>query len=184
LVLAVGQASRMRIPQASSGALGAGVVVVAIVIAGCSSSACAGSGCGIDSAKAASSVRTLVAKATGADVKSVSCPRSIAIRKGATFTCIATGGDGTTAPVMLTQTDGKGNVHISAPTLLHTGVAARLIAMGLSSKLKSRVAVKCPDLISAHRGTSLTCTATHAGQTRKVLVTATDDKGSIDYRLQ
>jgi len=129
-------------------------------------------------------VKTLVASATGAAVKSVSCPKSIPYKKGATFTCTATGADGTTAPVLLTQTDAKGDVHISAPTLLHTGTAAKLIAKGLSSRLKFSVTVKCPDLVNAHRGTTLTCTATHAGKTRKVLVTATDDKGSIDYRLK
>jgi len=158
--------------------------LVGTAIAGCSGSVCAGSGCGIDPTKAANSVKSLVATATGANVKSVSCPKSVPFKKGATFTCTATGADGTTAPVQLTQTDGKGNVHISAPTLLHTGTAAKLIAKGLSTKLKFPVTVKCPDLVNAHRGTTLTCTATHGKQTRKVLVTATDDKGSIDYRLQ
>ena len=153
-------------------------------IASCSASVCAGSGCGIDSKKAETTVKSLVANATGAAVKSVSCPKSVAFKKGASFTCTATGADGTTAPVLVTQTDGKGNVHISAPNLLHTGTAARLIAKGLSTKLKLPVTVKCPDLVNAHRGTTLTCTATHSGQTRKVEVTVTDDKGSIDYRLQ
>jgi hypothetical protein len=159
-----------------AGALGA-------AIAGCSASVCAGSGCGIDSKKAANTVRTLVVNATGATLRSVSCPKSIPFKKGASFTCTATGADGTTAPVLVTQTDAKGNVHISA-NLLHTGPAARLIAKGLSSRLKFPVTVKCPDLVNVHRGTGLTCTATHAGQTRKVKVTVTDDTGSIDYRLQ
>ncbi|MEA2372192.1 MAG: hypothetical protein QOH12_2586 [Solirubrobacteraceae bacterium] len=158
--------------------------VIGAAIAGCSASVCAGSGCGIDSKKAANTVKTLVVNATGATLRSVSCPKSIPFKKGASFTCTATGADGTTAPVLVTQTDGKGNVHISAPTLLHTGTAAKLIAKGLSSRLKFPVTVKCPDLVNVHRGTGLTCTATHAGQTRKVKVTVTDDTGSIDYRLQ
>jgi hypothetical protein len=172
----------MRTRHAAYAAFLAGAAAAAI--AGCSASVCAGSGCGIDTGKAESSVKTLVANATGADVKSVSCPKSVPFKKGDSFTCTATGADGTTAPVMVTQTDGKGNVHISAPTLLHTGTASKLIAKGLSNKLKLAVTVKCPDLVSAHRGTTLTCTATHGKQTRKVIVTATDDQGSIDYRLQ
>ncbi|HEY5196151.1 MAG TPA: DUF4333 domain-containing protein [Solirubrobacteraceae bacterium] len=159
--------------------------VAAMLAAGCSASVCAGSGCGggIDTGKAERTVKTDIASATGSAVKSVSCPRSVALKKGATFTCIATGADGTTAPVTLTQTDNKGNVHISAP-LLHTGNAAKLIASGLSGKAKVSVTVKCPDLVSAHKGTTLTCVATHAGETRKVSVTVTDTQGSIDYHLE
>jgi DUF4097 and DUF4098 domain-containing protein YvlB len=139
----------------------------------------------IDTAKAESVTKTLVEKLTGAAVKSVSCPTAVALKKGAAFTCIATGGDGTTAPVTVTQTSGTGDVHISAPTLLHTGEAAKLIASGLESKLKFSVVVKCPDLVSAHKGTTLTCEAAHPGQTpEKVLVTVTDGKGDIDYRVQ
>jgi hypothetical protein len=172
----------MRIPYM---ALIVGVVAM-LAAAGCSASVCAGSGCGggIDTGKAERAVKTDVANATGSDVKSVSCPSPIALKKGATFNCIATGADGTTATVLVTQTDAKGNVHISAPSLLHTGEAAKLIASGLSGRLKLAVTVKCPDLVSAHKGTTLTCEATHAGETRKVLVTVTDASGSIDYRLQ
>jgi hypothetical protein len=158
------------------------VSVVAVLCAGCSASVCAGSGCGIDTGKAESSVKTIVASATGADVKSVSCPTKVAFKKGTSFTCIATGADGTTAPITLTQTDSKGNVHISAPDLVHTGGDAKLIASGLTSKLKFTVTVKCPDLVTAHKGTTFNCVATHATETHKVIVTVTDDKGSIDYR--
>jgi uncharacterized protein DUF4333 len=167
----------MRIPYL---ALLVGVVVA--LCAGCSASVCAGSGCGIDTAKAQSSVKSLVASATGADVTSVSCPSKVAFKKGASFTCIATGADGTTAPILLTQTDAKGNVHISAPDLVHTGGDAKLIASGLTSKLKFTVTVKCPDLVTAHKGTTFDCVASHGTETQKVLVTVTDDQGSIDYR--
>jgi hypothetical protein len=158
------------------------VSAVAVLCAGCSASVCAGSGCGIDTAKAQSSVKTIVASATGADVKSVSCPTKVAFKKGASFTCIATGADGTTAAILLTQTDSKGNVHISAPNLVHTGGDAQLIASGLTGKLKFTVTVKCPDLVTAHKGTTFDCVASHGKVTDKVIVTVTDAKGSIDYR--
>jgi hypothetical protein len=138
----------------------------------------------IDNARAESLTRALVARSTGADVKSVSCPPSVALKKGATFTCIATGADGTTAPVTETQTDATGHVHISAP-LLHTGPAEKLIASGLTKKLNFSVTVTCPDLVSAHKGTTMTCEASHAGGTpEKVRVTTTDDKGDIDYTVE
>jgi hypothetical protein len=161
-------------------------VAVGALTAGCHVSACVGSGCPgmIDSAKAEGTTRTLIARQTGASVKSVSCPRHLAERRGATFTCTITGADGTTATALVTQKDDKGHVEISAPTLLHTGAAARLIAQRLTSRFGFAVAVRCPDLVDAHRGTKLTCTATDPkGAHRPVAVTVTDDQGGISYRL-
>jgi hypothetical protein len=172
----------MRIPQ-----LALALVIAGIVLSGCHASVCAGSGCGsgsIDRTKAQNATKAVVVESGGINVKSVVCPASVALKKGAAFTCTATGADGTTAPVVLTQTDGKGNVHITPPQLLHTGAAAKVISSGLTSKLKLAVAVTCPDLVLAHKGTTLTCLATHAGQTRKVGVTVTDARGDIHYTLQ
>jgi hypothetical protein len=163
--------------------------LAAILLAsGCSASACIGSGCGagkLDTPKAERTIRTLVAAQTGAMVSRVACPHDVAEKRGATFTCTATGADGTTAPVLVTQTDGKGNVHISAPTLLHTGTAAHEIAAHLTAQVKTTVTVRCPDLLEAHAGTTLTCKATDAaGDVRSVAVTVTDAQGGIRYRLQ
>lgn len=165
------------------------LLVAALLLAGChvSASACVGSGCDkgtIDTAKAQTTIRALLVAQTGAQVRSVTCPSHVALKQGATFTCTATGADATTAPVLVTQTDGKGNVHISAPDLLHTGTAAQSIAAGLTRRLKFAVHVRCPDLVQAHKGTRLTCTATDPkGATRPVAVTVTDSQGGIDYRL-
>lgn len=172
----------MRIPGVA-----VAIVFAGILFGGCSASVCAGSGCGggsIDRTKAQNATKSVVVESGGVNVKSVVCPASVALKKGTTFTCTATGEDGTTAGVLLTQTDGKGNVHITPPPLLHTGDAAKVIASGLTSKLKLAVAVKCPDLLLAHKGTKMTCLATHAGQTRKVGVTVTDAQGDIHYTLQ
>jgi hypothetical protein len=161
-------------------------VAVAGLSAGCHVSACVGSGCAgmIDSAKAERTTRTLIARQTGASVRSVSCPRNVAERRGGTFTCTVTGADGTAATALVTQKDDRGNVEISAPTLLHTGAAARLIAQRLTRRFGFAVAVRCPDLVDAHRGTKLTCTATDPkGAHRPVAVTVTDDQGGISYRL-
>jgi hypothetical protein len=164
------------------------VAAVAALTAGCHVSACVGSGCGpgmIDTAKAQATTKTVIAQQTGAAVRSVSCPRNITERKGATFTCTITGADGTTATALVTQKDAHGNVEISAPTLLHTGAAAKLIAARLTRQFGFTVRVTCPDLVDAHKGTALTCTATDPkGVTRKVAVTVTNDRGAITYQLR
>ncbi len=162
-------------------------LAAAPLLASCHVSACVGSGCHsdmLDTAKVQAAVRALLVKDTGAQVRSVACPSRVALRQGATFTCTATGADGTTAPVLITQTDGKGKIDISAPDILHTGTAARAIAAGLTHRLKFAVSARCPDLVQAHKGTRLTCTATDPkGATRPVAVTVTDSHGAIAYRL-
>jgi hypothetical protein len=163
-------------------------VGVAVLAAGCHVSACVGSGCDagkIDTAKAEATTKTVIAQQTGAAVRSVSCPSNVTERRGATFTCTITGADGTTATALVTQKDAHGNVEISAPTLLHTGTAAKLIAARLTRQFGFTVRVACPDLVDAHKGTTLTCTATDPrGVTRAVVVTVTDARGAISYRLR
>ncbi len=166
-----------------------GAALIVLLTAGCHVSACAGSGCKntgvIDTAKAQSTTRTLIAGETGAGLRGVSCPANVPLKTAAAFTCTATGADGTTAPILVTQKDDKGNVQISAPHLLHTGAVAALVAARLTRQAKAAVKVACPDLVEAHRGTTLTCTATEArGVTRAVAVTVTDDQGDISYRVR
>jgi hypothetical protein len=133
--------------------------------------------------KAQETTKALIERATGASVQSVSCPSSVALRRGGSFTCVATGADGTTASVLVTETDDRGDVALGPPGLLETGQAEMLMASGLTATLKTRTTVKCPDLVTAQKGTTLTCRATSGQVTRSVVVTVTDDKGSIDYRV-
>lgn len=165
-------------------------LAAALMISGCQASACVGSGCNttssgeIDTVKAQTTIRALIAGQTGASVASVTCPGPIIEQKGAQFTCTATGVDGTTVPVAVVQTDGNGNVHISAPQLLHTGAAAALIASHLTATLKFKVTVRCPDLLNVHPGSKFACKATDpTGDTRSVAVTVKDAQGTIDYHL-
>jgi uncharacterized protein DUF4333 len=139
---------------------------------------------GIDTAKAGTAARRLVAAQTGADVVSVSCPRESSIRVGADFSCTATGADGTTAPVVMTTEDAAGDVALRALDLLQTSSAAKLIADALTHEYKASVTVQCPDLVSAHKNTTMTCHATDAGVLHNVVVTVKDDQGSLAYRLE
>jgi hypothetical protein len=134
--------------------------------------------------KAESAARTLVAQQTGADVVSVGCPPATALRVGADFRCTATGADGTTAAVVMTAKDAAGDVALRPLELLQTASAARLIADALTHEYKATVTVQCPDLVSAHKNTRMTCHATDAGVLHNVVVTVKDDQGSLAYRLE
>jgi hypothetical protein len=148
--------------------------------------ATAGSGAAqaIGTSRAETAARRLVAAQTGADVVSVSCPRVAAVEVGADFTCTATGGDRTTAAVAMTVQDAAGDVALRPLDLLQTVSAARLIADALTHEYKATVTVRCPDLVSAHKNTTMTCHATHAGVVHDVLVTVKDNQGSLAYRLE
>jgi hypothetical protein len=134
--------------------------------------------------KAETAARRLVAAQTGADVVSVSCPRESALKVGADFTCRATGADGTTAAVVMTAEDAAGDVALRPLELLESASAAKLIADALTHEYKATVTVQCPDLVSAHKNTTMTCHATDAGVLHNVLVTVKDDQGSLAYRLE
>jgi hypothetical protein len=144
----------------------------------------AGSGRAIDTTKAETAARRLVAAQTGADVVSVSCPRETAIQVGADFSCQATGADGTTAAVVMTAEDAAGDVALRPLELLETASAAELIADALTHEYKATVTVQCPDLVSAHKNTTMTCHATDAGVLHDVLVTVKDDQSSLAFRLE
>jgi hypothetical protein len=138
----------------------------------------------IDTTKAQTAARRLVAAQTGADIVSVSCPSETAIKVGADFSCKATGADGTTAAVVMTTEDAAGDVALRPLDLLQTTSAAKLIADALTHEYKSTVTVQCPDLVSAQKNTTMTCHATDAGVLHNVLVTVKDDQGSLAYRLE
>jgi hypothetical protein len=178
--------------------------VVAVLVAGCGAGGSAakrspsaagttgttgrasavGAGSRIDVSSVQDKLRTLVAQQTGADVKSVSCPSLATVTVGGELTCRATGADGTTASVAMTIKDSRGDVALRPLALLQTSSAAKLIADALTHEYKTPVGVECPDLVSAHKNTTMTCHATAAGSLHNVIVTVKDDQGSLAYRLQ
>jgi uncharacterized protein DUF4333 len=182
------------------GRWGALAVAVALAIAGCGTggsapkrspapgttgrASAAGTSSRIDVTRVQTTLRTLVAQQTGADVKSVSCPSISAVQVGGELTCTATGADGTTASVAMTVKDSSGEVALRPLALLQTSSAAKLIADALTREYKTPVGVECPDLVSAHKNTTMTCHATAAGVLHNVIVTVKDDQGSLAYRLK
>ncbi|HEX3872920.1 MAG TPA: DUF4333 domain-containing protein [Solirubrobacteraceae bacterium] len=152
--------------------------------AGAAQTTTTATGGGIDMTPAEGAARTLVAQQTGADVVSVDCPRRTSLKVGAGFTCRATGADGTTAAVVMTPKDAAGDVALRPLELLQTTSAAKLIADALTHEYKATVTVQCPDLVSAHKNTQMTCHATDAGVLHNVVVTVKDNQGSLAYRLE
>ena len=89
-------------------------------------------------------------------MKSVDCPDDVEAKKGDKFSRTATGADGTTAKISMTQITPSCGFHFDAP-LLHTGPAEQQIAQGVSEQVNAEVTVACPDLVEASRkGTKLT----------------------------
>ena len=83
------------------------LVVPALLAVGCAKQ--------IDTNKAERSIKAgLQNKASnGLTIASVTCPKDVAVKKGATFTCAVKGSNGRTAKVTVVQHDDKGNVTYS-----------------------------------------------------------------------
>lgn len=144
-------------------------------------------GCGedtINDAKAEETITKEVEAQVGADVGSVSCPGDVKAEKGGTFTCVVTGADGTKGEVRVTQKDDKGNVHFSAP-FLHMDEVERNLGTNFSAKFKTKVTLRCPDIITPKAGGKFVCDATDAdGNKAKVDVTERDALGNFDATIR
>ena len=114
----------------------------------------------------------------------MACPNDVKAEKGRSFTCDATGEDGTKATIDVDQTNDKGSIHFSAP-LLHVGNAEQEIAKGIAEQTRaSDVTVSCPDLVIAKEGTKLTCRAKAGGDEANVDVTVENAGGRIRWVLK
>jgi hypothetical protein len=141
-------------------------------------------GCGtatLDTDKAENGIKSNIEQQTGAQVSSVDCPGDVKAEKGKSFTCEATGADGTKATINVTQTNDKGDVKIDAP-LLHTGSTEQFIAESIRGRTGRRATVDCPDLVDAKGGARLTCRSNSGGKTKNVAVKV-DAQGHITWNL-
>jgi hypothetical protein len=74
--------------------------------AGCSRSSA------LDTAGLQEQIRSLLEERGGLSVNAVTCPSDVKVEVGATFDCTATGQDGTSWVIHVTQRDDQGNVDI------------------------------------------------------------------------
>lgn len=155
--------ARKRGARAAGAAVGlAGLLLLA---------ACGGT---LDTGELEKQAQKAIAEDIGVRVASVDCPDDVEAKEGATFTCTATGADGSTATVRVVQTDDEGNVRISAQLVNIPSVEDEL-----AKQVGGKAKVDCPDsLIVARKGESFTCDATdEEGKTGQIRVTFENDQG-------
>jgi hypothetical protein len=141
-------------------------------------------GCGerrIDVEKSAKLIQSAVEEQVGADVKSISCPDTVAVKAKATFVCQVLGKDGTKGTASVTQTDGKGTISVAAP-FLHKDEAEQSIQTELR-KRAPRATVTCPDIIVVKRGGTFDCAANLGEINATVKARQTNAQGNFTYRL-
>lgn len=154
------------------------LTLTAVLAAVTLASGCGGSD-GIDTGKAESFIRGAVEEQVGADVKSVSCPADQKQQKGARFTCVVTGADGTKGNAIVTQKDDDGNVRVSAP-FIHKDEVEQNVGAQFTAGSKVKVTLSCPDIILPKAGGTFVCQAVDSeGDKGLVDVTQTDAKGNF-----
>lgn len=146
----------------------------ALALAGCSTK--------IDDAAGEKAIRQAVGQQVGADVRSVTCPKNLIAKKGASFTCQVTGSDGTTGTAVVTENDDKGSVSVTAP-FLHVHEVERSIAKGIEQQVGSAVKVRCPQIVVVKAGGTFSCTAISRSDHAKVKVVQEDARGRVRYTL-
>jgi uncharacterized protein DUF4333 len=67
----------------------------------------------IDTSKAERSIKAGLESKQSGSISTVTCPDSVDIKKGSTFTCNVVGTNGKTAKITVLQTDNKGDVTYS-----------------------------------------------------------------------
>jgi len=140
------------------------LLTVAILVAACGTSI-------VDTQKAESVLKKDVVAQTGVAIASVSCPDNVAAKKGATFTCVAHGADGTHAPINVQQTDNQGNVNYNADLVKQSTVQGEISA-SLTSQQVTLSSIHCPDVVEYVAGGHYSCDLTdQSGQTAHAIVT-------------
>jgi len=132
----------------------------------------------LDTAQVKSQIRAQIERQTGADVATVTCPQDVKAAAGDTFTCRATGSDGSTAAITVVQTNGDGELRFDTP-LLHTTETEDAIERRIGGGAR----VDCPELVLVRAGVTFSCSL-KGGKNHRVEVTLTDAKGTFDYELK
>jgi hypothetical protein len=126
----------------------------------------AAAGCGsLDDSKVEDGIKRELGK-SGANVRSVGCPRNVEMKRGSTFTCTAIGTDDTRLRVPVTQRDDKGNVDFRAsvlsPKVLEEDLkrlSERAAVLGGAEKTTA-AATRCPELTTPTPRGSVVCSLT------------------------
>lgn len=166
---------RPRSPIVSRVGLLLAAVLALVALAGCGTET-------LDADTGESSIKSVIEQQTGADVSSVDCPDDVKVEKGKSFTCEATGADGTKVTIDVEQTNDKGDISTSTQ-LLRPSFMEEFIAESIRGMTGRRATVDCPDLVVAKEaGTRLTCRSSSGGNKKNVAVQV-DAQGRITWDL-
>jgi hypothetical protein len=152
----------------------AGLIAFAALAIGC--------GAKIDSTKAEQLISQKLAE--HGFPSTVACPKDQAAKTGATFTCEATGTDGTKVSIVVTQKDDQGNVEWKPDGVL---VDTSKIAADAKSRLGGGATVSCPRraVLLKKTGDTTSC-AVRDGQKAGSLQIKVEDaeKGSLSWEVK
>lgn len=119
----------------------------------------------------------------------VACPESRAMKAGDEFECKATAESGGVLTIKVTQSDDAGAVRwtlVDGERVLSMANLEQQIKNAIAKQLNVDAALDCgaARLRIAVAGQTLECTATAGSDSRKVIVTVTDDRGNVDWTLK
>jgi hypothetical protein len=142
-------------------------------------------GCGSvswDAGKVQSTIKSVLVKQAGVQVRSVSCPGKAKIAKGVVTYCNATLADGETVRFSAKQTDGNGHVHVGPAEMI-----ALEVQHSIQSALHKRgvtATASCPRHVPIVIGKTFVCAAKdNQGQSAKIGVTITDASAGFRMRI-
>ena len=136
----------------------------------------------IDVGKSAKLIQKAIEEEIGSDVKAIKCPDEVKVKAKASFTCVVTGGDGTSGIATVTQTDGKGAISVTAPFLNKD--EAELSIQNDLRRRSPRATVVCPDIVILKARGTFDCAANLGEINATIAATLTDAKGAFRYTVK
>lgn len=147
----------------------------ALALMGCSQN--------LDMDKVKGSVKDMITTQIGANVKSVSCPDTRAIKQGDSFDCTVEIDTGKTA-VTVTQKDGEGNLSLKTTQMIvKVGeVEKAILAAVKKNNPDVEMVVDCgPKFRPSIPNETFECTGKSGGDQAKYKVTIKDSQGNIGF---
>ena len=129
-----------------------------------------------------STIREVLVKQAGVEVRSVACPSNVNIARGVVTLCTATLVGGDTVRFAARQTDAHGHIHVGP---------AEMIALEVQNRIRSalrargvRATASCPQHVPIDVGRTFACVARDArGRPTRIGVTITDSGAGFRMRL-
>jgi hypothetical protein len=143
-----------------------------------------GSNPGSSQAKVQETLKGFFAKQTGVQVQSIACPPTIQATAGSSFECQVSA-ENITFPIQVQVRSNQGDYRVEAKGLLVLAQLEQQIQTTVKEKTGVGIKANCgARLRMTKAGETFQCQAiSEQGQTKPVIVTVEDDKGSIRWRI-